>query len=69
VDRFESDIADDLNALLNEYPDLMLGSYPRIGEVGYHVMLTLESRNAVYLDRAVQTLRGKLAADAIYKIE
>ena len=69
VDRYESDIASDLNALLEEYPDLMLGSYPRIGEQGYRVMLTLESRNGEYLERAVRTLRGKLADDAIFKIE
>ena len=69
VDRYESDIADDLNALLVEFPDLMLGSYPRIGEAGYRVMLTLESRDADYLGRAMESLRAKLPAEAIHKIE
>ena len=65
----ESDIADVLNALLREFPDLMLGSYPRINEEHYRVMLTLESRDAEYVARATEILVENLPADAIHKVE
>ena len=45
VKQYESEIANDLNELLVEFPELMLGSYPRINEQHYRVMLTLESRD------------------------
>jgi len=69
VDRYESDIAEDLNALLHEFPELLLGSYPRIGEADYRVMLTLESREASYLERATESLCARLPQDAIHKID
>ncbi len=65
----ESDIAETLNTLLEEFPKLMLGSYPRIGEDHYRVLLTLESRDPDYLKRATDTLVGRLSTDAIHKIE
>jgi molybdenum cofactor synthesis domain-containing protein len=65
----ESDIADTLNDLLREFPELMLGSYPRINEEHYRVMLTLESRDRAYVDRATETLVRNLPAGAIHKIE
>jgi len=69
VRESESDIAEILNALLREFPELMLGSYPRINEEHYRVMLTLESRDAAYVDRATETLVGNLPADAVHRIE
>src|SRR5262249_11368438 len=39
----ESDIAASLHELLQEFPHLLLGSYPRIDEEPFRVMLTLES--------------------------
>lgn len=65
----ESDIADVLNSLLRAYPELMLGSYPRINEEHYRVMLTLESRDEDYVERAVEELVKNLPADAVYKME
>jgi molybdenum cofactor synthesis domain-containing protein len=69
VRESESDIAEILNALLREFPELMLGSYPRINEEHYRVMLTLESRDADYVARATETLVGNLPADAVHRIE
>ena len=69
VTRYESEIAEDLHLLLKEYPELMLGSYPRIGETEYRVMLTLESRDQEYLARATRSLREKLSDAAIHRIE
>ena len=65
----ESDIAETLNALLREFPELMLGSYPRINEEHYRVMLTLESRDEAYVESATETLVKNLPGDAVYKIE
>lgn len=69
VKRRESEIAHSLNELVAEFPALMLGSYPKIGEEMFHVLLTLESRDAGYLQRALDALLARLPADAIYKVE
>lgn len=69
VRRKESDIAQELNALLEAHPELMLGSYPRIRETEYQVLLTLESRDAAYVMRALEALLARLPADAIHKVE
>ena len=69
VTRHESDIAEDLHALLRDFSELMLGSYPRIGEPDYRVMLTLESRDADYLKRATESLCERLPSETIFKVE
>ena len=69
VKRRESDIAASLNELLREFPELLLGSYPKFNEEGSHVLLTLESRDAGYLGRALDSLLGRLTADAVFKVE
>ena len=65
----ESDIAASLHELLREYPELLLGSYPRIDEESFHVMLTLESRDAGYVERALGSLLARIPATAIFKVE
>jgi len=65
----ESEIAQDLHDVLGEFPDLLLGSYPKVTERDFRVMLTLESRDADYLQRAFDALLLRLSADAIYKVE
>jgi molybdopterin-biosynthesis enzyme MoeA-like protein len=69
VKRRESEIASSLNDLLREFPELLLGSYPKLGEEGFHVLLTLESRDAAYLGRALDSLLQRLSPDAVYKVE
>jgi molybdopterin-biosynthesis enzyme MoeA-like protein len=69
VTRHESEIAEDLHALLREFSELMLGSYPRIGEPDYRVMLTLESRDSNYLERATESLCARLPGEAILRVE
>ena len=66
VKRRESDIAESLNELLGEFPQLMLGSYPRVGEETFHVLLTLESRDPDYLQDALDALLRRLAPEAIH---
>jgi molybdenum cofactor synthesis domain-containing protein len=69
VKRMESDIAASLHELLREFPELMLGSYPRMGEKAFRVLLTLESRDAGYLERALNSLLERLPEDAIHEVE
>jgi molybdenum cofactor synthesis domain-containing protein len=65
----EHDIAHSLNDLLGEFPELMLGSYPRIGEEHYRVLLTLESRDGAYLERATASLLERLPSHGVHKVE
>lgn len=69
VRRRESDIAPLLNELLQEFPELLLGSYPRIGQEAFHVMLTLESRDAGYVQDALESLLKRLPEDAVHRVE
>jgi len=65
----EGAIAEHLNTCLREFPELMLGSYPRIGNPEYRVKLTLESKDADYLERAFRYLLKLLPKDAVVKTE
>ncbi len=65
----ESDIAPALNELLQEYPQLILGSYPRIGQEAFQVMLTLESRDAGYVQEALDALLAKLSVESVHRVE
>jgi molybdenum cofactor synthesis domain-containing protein len=69
VTQHESEIAHHLNSLLSDFAELMLGSYPRLGEPDYRVMLTLESRDAGYLERALASLLDRLPADVVHRVE
>jgi molybdenum cofactor synthesis domain-containing protein len=69
VKQHESEIAPSLNALLQDFPDLLLGSYPKIRNESFNVLLTLESRDAGYVQRALDSLLGRLPAEAIHKVE
>jgi molybdenum cofactor synthesis domain-containing protein len=69
VRSMESEIAEDLHAVLKEYPELLLGSYPRIQEETFRVLLTLESRDAGYVQRALDALLERLPASAVFKVE
>jgi len=65
----EGAIAEHLNDTMRKFPELMLGSYPRIGDPDYRVKLTLESKDASYLERAFRHLIGLLPAEAVVKTE
>jgi len=65
----EGVIAEHLDACIAAFPELMLGSYPRIGNPGYRVKLTLESKDADYLDRAFRHLMELLPSGAVVKTE
>ena len=65
----EGVIAEHLDACVAAFPELMLGSYPRIGNPEYRVKLTLESKDADYLDRAFRHLMDLLPSGAVVKTE
>ena len=62
VTRRESDIAAVAERAAAEFPELLLGSYPRIDEETFHVLLTLESRDAGYLGARSTRCCARLAA-------
>lgn len=65
----EGSIAEHLNATVAAFPDLLLGSYPKIGDPEYAVKLTLESKDRDCVERALVHLLGLLAADAVVRTE
>jgi len=65
----EGAIADYLNDCMRNFPELLLGSYPRIGDPDYRVKLTLESKNADYVERAFRHLMGLLPAESVVRTE
>lgn len=69
TDAGEGVIAEHLNATLRQFPELLLGSYPKIGNTSYRVKLTLESKDRGYLERAFNHLMGLLPAAVVVKTE
>ena len=51
------------------YPELLLGSYPKIGDPEYAVKLTLESKDESYVERALAHLLALLPPDTIVRTE
>jgi molybdenum cofactor synthesis domain-containing protein len=65
----EGAIAEHLNATMEAFPDLLLGSYPKIGDPEYSVKLTLESKDQAYVERALAYLLARIPADAVVRTE
>ena len=66
---FESDVAEYLHQLLREFPELRLGSYPRVADEDYRTMLTLESRDRAYVDRALRVLVERIPSNDVVRVE
>ncbi|MCI0546824.1 MAG: molybdopterin-binding protein [Candidatus Rokubacteria bacterium] len=65
----EGTLADYLNGLLRRHPDLMLGSYPEFANPEYKVKVTLESKDAELVARAVRELLAVLPTGALVRVE
>jgi molybdenum cofactor synthesis domain-containing protein len=65
----EGAIAEHLHTTLAAFPDLLLGSYPKIGDPEYAVKLTLESKDEAYVERALAHLLGVLPPAAVVRTE
>ncbi len=65
----EGAIAEHLNATVAKFPDLLLGSYPKIGDPEYAVKLTLESKDPAYVEAAFRHLLSLLPAEGVVRTE
>jgi molybdenum cofactor synthesis domain-containing protein len=65
----EGAIAEHLNSCMARFPELLLGSYPRIGSPEYRVKVTLESKDRDYLERAFKYLLELLPKEAVVRTE
>jgi molybdopterin-biosynthesis enzyme MoeA-like protein len=65
----ETAIADFLNRTLEAFPDLLLGSYPKLNHPEYKVRLTLESKDLGYLEGALGKLLELLPAESVVRHE
>jgi len=65
----EGAIAQFLNDTLRSFPELLLGSYPKIGDPEYVVKLTLESKDRDYVERALEHLLRVLPDGCVVKTE
>lgn len=65
----ESDFSHLLDQLVEEFPDLQLGSYPEVGNPEYRVKLTLESKDKTYLTQAFDRLLDLLPNDYVCRVE
>jgi molybdenum cofactor synthesis domain-containing protein len=64
----EGSLADHLNALLRDFPALLLGSYPEFSNPEYRVKVTLESKDEAYLERALAVLLASLPPEALVRV-
>lgn len=65
VNLDEGLLAGHLDALLGQFPGLLVGSYPQVQSAGYQVKVTLESKDPALLAAAHEALRQKLPAGAL----
>jgi molybdenum cofactor synthesis domain-containing protein len=69
IKGYEEEIAHHLHGVLQEFPKLLLGSYPYLHQKEYQVILTLESKDAVYLEASYHYLMNLLPPQFIFKTE
>lgn len=65
----EFDIAPQLNQVAAEHPDVEIGSYPTFTRDDYRVKITIESKEAEAVERAVAALLALLDAAAVVRRE
>lgn len=65
----ESAIAAHLNRVLEDFPELMLGSYPTLNDPEYRVRITLESKDAAYVEQALAALLALLPPNSVVRTE
>ncbi len=65
----ESDFSHLLDTLVEEFPALLLGSYPEVDNPAYRVKLTLESKDMAYLTQAYDRLLALLPPDYVCNVE
>jgi molybdenum cofactor synthesis domain-containing protein len=58
-----------LNATLEAFPSLLMGSYPKWNDPEYRVRVTLESKDAAYLERAFAHLMSQIPPEFVVRTE
>ena len=61
-------LADYMNALVRDFPDLVVGSYPEFSNPEYKVKVTLESRDRAYVEQALAEFVKRLPEDAVVRV-
>jgi molybdenum cofactor synthesis domain-containing protein len=64
----EGVLAEHLNGLLRDFPELLLGSYPEFSNPEYKVKVTLESRDRGFLERALEEFLTRLPAESVVRV-
>ena len=64
----EGSIAEHLNATVAKFPELLLGSYPKLGDPEYSVKLTLESKDQAYVEAALAHLLSLLPKETVVRV-
>jgi molybdenum cofactor synthesis domain-containing protein len=67
--EMESAIAGHLHRTLEAFPELLLGSYPKLNDPEYRVRVTLESKDRAYVERALAALLALLPAESVVRTE
>lgn len=65
----ETSIAECMTQTLAAFPELLLGSYPRLSGADYRVRITLESKDHDYVERALRHLLALMPARAVLRTE
>ena len=65
----EGVIAESLEATMEAFPELTLGSYPKVTGEDYDVKLTLECRDSAYLEKAFNFLYERLPEECVLLVE
>lgn len=69
VHMLESDIAPLLEKTLEKYRGVKIGSYPKIEKDGHKIKITIESKDAGEVDKALDYIRSHVDASSILRIE
>ncbi len=65
----ESGIAADLRRVDGEFPDVKIGSYPRLAEPSYRVWIVLEGADPARVDAALDRLLGLLPPTDVVRLD
>lgn len=58
-----------LDRVVAQFPQVMVGSYPKLSDPEYHVKLTLEAKDRAAVDAATEALIASLPPDGIVRVE
>ncbi|HIE65997.1 MAG: competence/damage-inducible protein A [Nitrospira sp.] len=65
----EITVAEDLKMTLKRFPNILLGSYPISHQPDYKMIITIESKDKIYLEEAVKSLTNLLPGKKIIRVE